>query len=60
MAAQQRRDLSEALHLGEEGKSNPLQYSCLENSLDGGGWPAYSPWGRTELDTTEWTAHDCT
>ena len=55
MAAQQRRDLSEALHLGEEGKGNPLQYSCLENSLDGGGWPAYSPWGRTELDTTEWT-----
>ena len=22
---------------GEE-KSNPLQYSCLENSMDGGGW----------------------
>ena len=27
---------------------NPLQYSCLENSMD-------SPWSRTELDTTEAT-----
>ena len=22
----------------EEGKGNPLQYSCLENSMDGGAW----------------------
>ena len=21
-----------------EGNGNPLQYSCLENSMDGGGW----------------------
>ena len=21
-----------------EGSGNPLQYSCLENSMDGGGW----------------------
>ena len=21
-----------------EGNSNPLQYSCLENSMDGGAW----------------------
>ena len=21
-----------------EGKGNPLQYSCLENSMDGGAW----------------------
>ena len=21
-----------------EGNSNPLQYSCLENPMDGGGW----------------------
>ena len=27
----------------------PLQYSCLENPIDGKG---YSPWGREELDTT--------
>ena len=32
--------------------SNPLQYSCLENPMDRG---AYSPWGRTESDTTEAT-----
>ena len=23
-----------------EGNSNPLQYSCLENPMDGGGWQA--------------------
>ena len=37
------------------GSGNPLQYSCLEirgqRSLAG-----YSPWGRKELDTTEWTS----
>ena len=22
----------------EEGNGNPLQYSCLENSMDGGAW----------------------
>ena len=32
------------------GKSNPLQYSCLENSMDRG------PWRATESDTTE---HAC-
>ena len=24
----------------EEGKGNPLQYSCLENPMDGGAWEA--------------------
>ena len=33
-----------------EGNGNPLQYSCLENPMDGGAW-----WGRTESDTTEAT-----
>ena len=33
-----------------EGNSYPLQYSCLENSVDRG----YSQWDRKELDTTEW------
>ena len=36
-----------------EGNGNPLQYSCLENH----GWRSlvgYSPWGRKELDMTEW------
>ena len=31
-----------------EGNGNPLQYSCLENSMDGG-----ACWGRKESDTTE-------
>ena len=32
-----------------EGNGNPLQYSCLENPLDGGD---YSPWGGSEWDMT--------
>ena len=32
-----------------EGNGNPFQYSCLENSVDGGD----SPWGCKESDTTE-------
>ena len=35
----------------EEGNGNPLQYSCLENSMDRGAWQA--PWGRKESDITE-------
>ena len=34
-----------------EGNGNPLQYSCLENPMDGGAWKA--PWGREGSDTTE-------
>ena len=41
-----------------EGTDNPLQYSCLENSMGRGAhgaWQAtYSPWGCKELDTAEW------
>ena len=45
-----------------EGNDNPLQYSCLENSMEEfSSWKilawrslaGYSPWGRKELDTTE-------
>ena len=37
-----------------EGNGTPLQYSCLENPMDGGAWQAAcSPWGRKELDVTE-------
>ena len=35
-----------------EGNGNPLQYSCLENSMDRGAWWAIVH-GITELDTTE-------
>ena len=35
-----------------EGNGNPLQYSCLENPMDGG-WCRDCPWGRKELDMTE-------
>ena len=35
-----------------EGIGNPLQYSCLENSMDRGTWQA-TVHGITELDMTE-------
>ena len=35
------------------GNGNLLQYSCLENSMDRGGWQATSPWSYKELNTTE-------
>ena len=36
--------------------SSPLQYSCLENSMDRGAWwTGYCEWGHKELDTTEHT-----
>ena len=35
-----------------EGNGNPLQYSCLENSMDGGAMD-YHPWGHKESDMTE-------
>ena len=34
------------------GNGNPLQYSCLENLMDGGAWWLQSA-GVTEFDTTE-------
>ena len=36
-----------------EGNGKPLQYSCLENPMDGGAWQATGPWGRKESDMTE-------
>ena len=35
-----------------EGNGSPLQYSCLENSMDGGAWWA-TVHGVAELDMTE-------
>ena len=35
------------------GNGNPLQYSCLENSMDRGAWWATVHGVAKELDTTE-------
>ena len=43
-----------------EGNGNPLQFSCLESSMDREAWRAtYSPRGHRELDTTEWLTQSC-
>ena len=42
----------------EEGNGNPVQYSCLENSVDRGAWQA-TLHGITELDITEQLTHLC-
>ena len=36
-----------------EGNGNPLQYSCLENPMDGEAWWAIVHGGCKESDTTE-------
>ena len=35
------------------GNGNPLQYSCLENSMDKRSLTGYILWGLKESDTTE-------
>ena len=35
------------------GNGNPLQYSCLENSMDGAAWQATVHKVAKEMDTTE-------
>ena len=36
------------------GNGNPLQYLCLENSMDREAWQVgYSPWSHKESDITE-------
>ena len=37
------------------GNGNPLQYSCLEDSMDRGAWRATSPGSHKESDTNEHT-----
>ena len=39
-----------------EGNGNPLQYSCLENLMEGS-LACYSPRGHKDSDTTEVTWH---
>ena len=41
----------------EEGHGNPLQYSCLENSMERGAWQA-TVHEVAASDITEHTAHD--
>ena len=54
-------DITDVGSIPESGRSpggwhsNPLQYSCLENPHGQRSLTGYSPWGRTELDTTEVT-----
>ena len=40
-----------------EGNGDPLQYSCLENSMDRGAWQATVHGGHKKSDTTEWLTH---
>ena len=35
-----------------EGNDNPLQYSCLENLMDGRSLVDYSPWHHKDSDVT--------
>ena len=36
-----------------EGNGNPLQYSCLENPMDGWSLVGHSLWGHKESDTAK-------
>ena len=40
-----------------EGSGNPLQYSCLENSMDRGGWRALKSMGLQKSDMTQWLTY---
>ena len=40
------------------GNDNPLQYSCLENSMDRGAWQAAVHGGHKESDKTELTVSE--
>ena len=56
-SARDTRDTGLILGLGRSpgvGNGNPLQYSCLENSMDKG---SMHPWGHKELDMIEQTAY---
>ena len=38
VSGKQQRDLVIHIHVSGEGNGKPLQYSCLENPMDGGAW----------------------
>ena len=42
------------------GNGNPLQYSCLENSMDTGAWRATVQWGHKKSDTIKRLTHTLT
>ena len=57
------KDLSPISGLGRfpgGGQGTPLQYSCLENPMDRGTWPATVLGVTEELDMTEATWQACT
>ena len=40
------------------GNGNPLQYSCLENSMDRGAWQATVPGvTKSEMQLNDWARH---
>ena len=44
-----------------EGNGIPVQYSCLRNSMDRGGWRSTVLWVAKSWTTTEWlSTHHCT
>ena len=43
-----------------EGNGNPVQYSCLENSMNKRSLAGYNPRGHKELDMTEHICRDLT
>ena len=40
-----------------EGNGNPLQHSCLENSMDRGAWQATVSWDHKESDAVNTCTH---
>ena len=52
-AMQKTRVQSELGKSPREGNSYPLQYFCLEKSMDRGAWGGYCPWGHKKLDMTK-------
>ena len=67
LAAQQKNSSANARDAGltpgsgrfpGEGNGNPVQYSCLENPMNRGGWWAIVHGARKELDTPEGLNHN--